>query len=124
MVFPGREKSSSDTLFFYPNTALKVRLQRSAGRYLAPSENKVATAEEVMNSISEIRDFTESDFPTSPADSFRALSIAKDKKEAGVAASAPPSIDKAQTAIASAKSHIPAESDIVFEHLEKFLAQT
>jgi hypothetical protein len=54
-----------------------VRLQRSAGRYVASEDGTPATAEAIQENIRSIRDFSESTFPTSAADAFRSLMVAK-----------------------------------------------
>jgi multifunctional beta-oxidation protein len=58
----------------------QVRLQRSAGAFLPSDDSSVATAESIQQNISIIRDFrNDATYPSSPADSFRALTIARGK---------------------------------------------
>jgi hypothetical protein len=134
----------------------QVRLQRSAGRFLA-NDSSAVSAEDILNNMKSIQDFSESDNPVNLMDSFTALSRAKgmlliffslllkkletdlwywkiDRKGSEATTTdnkSPPSTTTTTTVpsttenvtTTSPKDFPPAKSDIVFEHLKKFLAQ-
>lgn len=97
----------------------QVRLQRSAGRYVASEDGTPATAEAIQENIRSIRDFSESTFPTSAADAFRSLMVAKDKKANPESTNVSEPSKKEES---TEKVHYaPSPSDEVFEALNKFL---
>lgn len=91
----------------------KIRIQRSAGRFI-PS----ATAEALAAQISSVSDFSEdSTFPTSAADGMQALMIAKERLNLTEDVSAEQTNEKSQTQDAV----ISLPSDTIFQKLQRFI---
>ena len=127
----------------------QVRLQRSAGSYLAGSDGSPASAETIQANISEITNFHDSVNPTTPADAFRAIMQAKGTEKVIVwsilsklvytkpllflerkpstssspEGNSPTSSETRDKKTTDKAPEIATQHDYVFEHLKTFLSQ-